>query len=77
MEGGREITGWLKADPKVRWVREGGRKATGPLKVFPKVTWVIKVGRMKGLRERVKSAGANLLIRTFEGVINLNFFFFL
>lgn len=32
--GGRDGTGWLKASPNTRKVREGGRESTGPLKEY-------------------------------------------
>ena len=43
--GGREGTGWLKENPRVRWEREGGSEGTGLLKTNPKERCVIEGGR--------------------------------
>ena len=42
---GRLLTGWRKADPKVRCVIVGGRLSTFWLKLLPKVRCVILGGR--------------------------------
>lgn len=36
---------WLKAKPKVRWVRRGGKFSSGLLNAFPKVRWVRRGGK--------------------------------
>ncbi len=44
---GREISGWLKSWPKVRWERwsEGEEKSQRWLNALPKVRWVRVIGR--------------------------------
>lgn len=43
-KGGRE-RGWLKLEPRVRWVRDGGRTGKGWLYCFPRVSSRSELGR--------------------------------